>query len=86
MTECKNALDRLIDYLDNELTEEDSEELCRHLELCRQCYDRVEFEKALKERIRLKAHTAKAPEALTARIKGLLDQICPESEKGDAAP
>ncbi len=78
MTDCKDALKNLFEYLDNELEKEDSDELCKHMELCRKCYDRVEFEKALRDHIKQKAANDKAPEHLVKRIQGLLDKICPE--------
>ena len=49
---CKEALGRVFDYLDQELTGRKLEELERHLEECRHCYGRVEFEKMLKARLR----------------------------------
>ena len=79
--DCKNALAKLFDYLDNELDAPDAEELAQHLELCRKCYDRAEFERLLKARIREKTCSCQPPEKLTARIRDIMDKMCPEDKK-----
>jgi len=69
---CEEALRRLAEYLDAELHGEPQREMEQHLELCRSCFSRAEFEK------RLKACTAElrrepvSPE-LERRIGALLD-------------
>jgi mycothiol system anti-sigma-R factor len=66
--DCEEALRRLFEYLDAELHGEPKREVEQHLERCRSCFSRVEFEKALK------AHTATlghepVPAELEARIR-----------------
>jgi anti-sigma factor (TIGR02949 family) len=69
---CEEALRRLAEYLDAELHGESQHEIEQHLERCRSCFSRAEFEK------RLKAHTAElrrepvSPE-LERRIRALVD-------------
>jgi anti-sigma factor (TIGR02949 family) len=71
---CEEALHRLFEYLDAELDRQAQRELEQHLERCRSCFSRLEFEK------RLKAHTMElraepvSPE-LAARIRGVLDSF-----------
>ena len=43
--DCEEALRRLFEYLDAELHGEPQREMEQHLERCRSCFSRVEFEK-----------------------------------------
>jgi anti-sigma factor (TIGR02949 family) len=72
--DCEEALRRLFEYLDAELHGESQREMEQHLERCRNCFSRVEFEK------RLKAHIAEVgrepvPPELEQRIRRVLDII-----------
>jgi anti-sigma factor (TIGR02949 family) len=72
--DCEEALRRLFDYIDAELSGEPQREMERHLERCRSCFSRLEFEK------RLKAHTADlghepVSEDLERRVRALLDSF-----------
>ncbi len=72
--DCEEALQRLLDYLHAELRSESVRELERHLECCRSCFSRFEFEK------RLKAHIAgigrkAVPQDLQQRIRRVLDNF-----------
>lgn len=46
MMKCEEVLDRLFDYLDGELPDPESEQVKAHLEACKACYPRAEFERA----------------------------------------
>lgn len=50
--DCEEALRRLAEYLDRELEELPKAEVEQHLETCRSCYSRAEFERVLKSRLR----------------------------------
>lgn len=50
--DCEEALRRLAEYLDHELDEVPETEVAHHLETCRSCYSRAEFESGLKSRLR----------------------------------
>lgn len=69
---CEEALQRLAVYLDRELDETASTEVERHLEKCRSCFSRAEFERRLKERIQRDLHVAAVPDAYEERIRALL--------------
>jgi hypothetical protein len=53
---CEEALKRVFDYIDNHLEGMTKNEFEHHIELCRHCFDRVEFEKLLKFRLRALRH------------------------------
>ena len=49
--DCEEALRRLFEYLDAELDGEPQLAMEQHLERCRTCFSRLEFEKRLKAHI-----------------------------------
>jgi anti-sigma factor (TIGR02949 family) len=72
---CLRAIEAFYAYLDGEL--EDPAAIAdfeHHLEHCRSCFSRIEFEKALNERMR---RTAKreTPDALRKRVDKLMDKF-----------
>jgi mycothiol system anti-sigma-R factor len=71
---CEEVVERLFPYLDKELDDETSAEVDRHLEACRGCYTRAEFEKRLKAKIAETGQT-EAPESLRRRVKDLIDRF-----------
>lgn len=50
--DCEAALRRLAEYLDGELAAGEAVEVDRHLETCRSCWSRAEFEGGLKAKLR----------------------------------
>ena len=69
--DCEEALRRLFEYLDAELHGEAEREMRDHLERCRTCFSRLEFER------RLKAHVGDlrdepVPSELEVRIRRIL--------------
>ena len=70
--DCEEALRRLFEYLDAELHGDEQREMQQHLERCRSCFSRLEFEKRLKGRT---AQLGREPLSrdLEQRIHRLLD-------------
>lgn len=68
---CEEVLEHLVEYLDRELDAEGSAALARHLEHCRGCFSRAEFEMKLKESLQAAA-TRPASERLRARIAEII--------------
>jgi len=48
---CEEALKRLAEFIDCELSDREQDTVERHLRTCRSCYSRMEFESRLKERL-----------------------------------
>jgi anti-sigma factor (TIGR02949 family) len=71
---CQEALRLLAAWLDRELGEEEVSVMAGHLETCRSCYSRAEFEKALKAQV---AQLGRAPvePALEVRVRDLLQHF-----------
>lgn len=71
---CEEVLKVLFDYLDRELDEVMTASIDRHLELCRDCFSRAEFERRLRAKVG-EMGTAKAPARLQQRVKGLIGRF-----------
>jgi mycothiol system anti-sigma-R factor len=71
---CEEVIAHLFAYLDNETDPAKRTDIERHLEACRACFSRAEFEKALRAKISQLADK-EAPATLRQRMKALLDQF-----------
>jgi anti-sigma factor (TIGR02949 family) len=71
---CEEVLRNLLTYLDHELEAETSSRIAHHLELCRGCFSRAEFERKLKAHLR-SCGTVRAPARLRSRLKQLIDRF-----------
>jgi anti-sigma factor (TIGR02949 family) len=69
--DCERALQRIFQFIDQELDGEDREAMQQHLDTCRSCFSRAEFERRLKAKLRpLRQEQADA--RARARIQALL--------------
>ena len=71
---CEEVIAHLLAYLDDEIDAKKRSYIERHLEECRACFSRAEFEKALRAKVR-QLGDKEAPAALRRRVKGLLDRF-----------
>jgi anti-sigma factor (TIGR02949 family) len=69
--ECEEAIRMMLEYLDSELHHHDHDSMEGHLESCRSCYSRMEFEKRLKNMVGDVAPKA-VPIGLGDRIKKII--------------
>lgn len=65
---CEDVIERLFEFLDRELDEPTQREIEHHLELCRGCFSRAEFERRLRQRLSETAE-ATAPDSLRRRVR-----------------
>jgi anti-sigma factor (TIGR02949 family) len=70
--DCREALRRIAAYLDRELDPSERAELEEHLERCRSCFSRAEFERKLKDRVREELGAERVPAELEGRIRLLI--------------
>lgn len=70
---CEEVIRQLFAYLDRELDDEVSVEIDRHLETCRECFSRAEFERRLRQKVR-ETGKQQPPERLQRRIRAMLDR------------
>ena len=71
---CEEALERLFDYLDQNLEDGRRHEMEVHLSVCRSCYSRVEFEQRLQRNLRETGEQT-APRSLQDRVAGLMKRF-----------
>lgn len=69
--DCEQALRQVFAYLDRELGEPERAAMERHVQACKGCFSRVEFERLLKGKLRA-LREEKASESAEQRIKALL--------------
>ena len=68
---CEEVIAYLLSYLDGEIDDAKRVEIHRHLEECRGCFSRAEFEKRLRDKVRQAGDASPSP-ALQKRIKALM--------------
>jgi mycothiol system anti-sigma-R factor len=68
---CEQVLERVLEFIDRELSTDEHAQLEHHLQSCRSCYSRVEFERRLKSRLTDLPHE-EAPASLQEKISGLI--------------
>jgi mycothiol system anti-sigma-R factor len=71
---CEEVIEHLFAYLDGELEADQHADIERHLEECRGCYSRAEFERLLKKRV-ADLGDEPAPASLRKRVKALTDSF-----------
>ena len=72
--ECEQALRQILEYVDRELGEAEREAMHRHLQTCKSCFSRVEFERRLKEKLKALREADTTAEA-RQRIEKLLKAL-----------
>ena len=71
---CEELLERLFGYLDREVDAEVAAAIENHLEACRACFSRAEFERKLKGRVRDAGEHA-VSESLRAKLRLLIERF-----------
>lgn len=66
---CDEAASYVYAYLDGEIEPRTSVELLRHLETCRRCLGRVEFERNVMEFVRIRGTAEPTPAGLRDRVR-----------------
>lgn len=78
---CEEALKHLLAYLDQEVGTGTHREVEHHLEICRTCFSRAEFERSLKTRLR-EAGRGPVRAAFEKRIKTLFGRFDSKQKAG----
>ena len=69
---CDKILEAIWEYIDDEMDHTSMAEIKQHLDLCRSCYTRMEFEKKLRDH--MKTNTEKTcPDRLRKKIQEIID-------------
>jgi anti-sigma factor (TIGR02949 family) len=72
--DCEEVLRHLFAYLDCELDDERRQVIHAHIEQCRGCFSRAEFEKRLRSHLR-DVGRATVPPEVERRVRSLLDGL-----------
>ncbi|MBD3232830.1 MAG: mycothiol system anti-sigma-R factor [candidate division Zixibacteria bacterium] len=81
--DCKQALLKLYNYLDNELDAIECKEVEEHLKSCKHCFGKAEFERILKKTVQEKCCYEPIPEQLKSSILERIKRIdkCSDSNQ-----
>lgn len=79
MTSCEEALRMLAGYLDGELEPDAAQTVSRHIETCRSCYSRAEFERGLKMQLAELSSCEMGPD-FEARIRTIIGKFAGAGE------
>lgn len=71
---CEEAVQRVYEFLDDELTEAEAREVRCHVEQCKRCYPMYNWEKMFLEFVRGRADREERNPALRQRVEELLDR------------
>lgn len=71
---CEDVLKQLVDYLHGEVDERQFSEIEKHLDSCRSCFSRAEFETALRARVKDETRE-EIPGDVKDRLNSLLDKF-----------
>jgi mycothiol system anti-sigma-R factor len=69
---CEEAVEKVWQFLDKELDGASFVEMQKHLEECRHCFSKVEFEERLRAMLRRSCCSEQAPPELRERLSKLL--------------
>ncbi|MGD0285876.1 MAG: mycothiol system anti-sigma-R factor [Acidimicrobiales bacterium] len=78
---CREALHRVYDFLDGEMTPERRDQIARHLDKCAPCLKAFGFETEIRRLVADRCRD-KVPEELRTRIAAVIDH---EHKNGDSA-
>ncbi|MFP3921818.1 MAG: anti-sigma factor family protein [Dichotomicrobium sp.] len=70
---CEEVIEKLLEYLDRELDAEAEADIARHIETCRACFTRAEFERRLRQRV-VETGERKAPDSLRRRVRSIVSR------------
>jgi mycothiol system anti-sigma-R factor len=71
---CEKALRHLFEYIDRDLDQDLQAQMEQHMEHCRSCFSRLEFEQTLKQHLH-NSSTEHAPDSLRDRVGSLLREF-----------
>jgi len=72
--QCHEALQRIYEYLDGELTPQTAEEVRRHIDICERCFPKARFTAEFRDAVqRAGRGQPPCPESLKRRILEILE-------------
>ena len=74
-TDCSETLHRVYEYLDGEMTPDDTHKIAQHLDECAPCLQQYNLDKALKALVKRSCQCEEAPVALRTQIMARITTI-----------
>jgi len=74
-TDCSETLHRVYEYLDGEMTMDDTHRIAQHLHECAPCFEQYNLDKALKALVKRSCQCEEAPVALRTQIMARITTI-----------
>jgi len=74
MSNCEKILKVLYEYLDCETKDPETLDIKQHLDLCRECFNRYDFERLLREHLQ-KQTLHQCPEQVKKRVQALIERF-----------
>jgi len=71
---CKEAMEKLQEYLDGELDDVSHEEVAHHFEVCRKCYPHLKLEERFRGLLERSQAQETCPETVRERVLELLSE------------
>ncbi|MEJ2538608.1 MAG: zf-HC2 domain-containing protein [Gemmatimonadota bacterium] len=78
---CQQALERINEFLDGELSEEAAKRVDEHFRICAACYPHLKLEERFRARLQSALGESEVPDDVRVRI---LDLLSGEEERGSA--
>jgi len=70
---CREALERVHEYLDGELDESDAADVAYHFQVCQECYPHLKLEERFRDLLREAGTKETCPEHLRNQVLELLE-------------
>jgi anti-sigma factor (TIGR02949 family) len=74
-TDCSEVLHRVYEYLDGEMTRDDTAKIAHHLEACSPCLKQYDLDQALKALVKRSCASEEAPVELRTQIMARITTI-----------
>jgi mycothiol system anti-sigma-R factor len=74
MISCREALERIYEYLDGELTDVPADEVQAHFDICQQCFPHLKLEESFLAALQRASAGEAAPPDLRGRVLALLSE------------
>ena len=74
-TDCSETLHRVYEYLDGEMTPQDTHKIAQHLDECAPCLQQYNLDQALKALVKRSCQCEEAPVALRTQIMARITTI-----------
>lgn len=77
MLSCREAVEKLYEYIDRQLSEDEMNEVRKHLDRCPSCEDHFRFEEGVLRRVHQACREVETPPALRERVM----EMCRQSKQ-----